>query len=450
MANVQRAALIYVLTLLGFVYGYAVARFQVPPYAFLESRVQELEAFVAGDAIDRDTSVLEKLQSDAGLIPKRFIRRKPKGIAFEQESLVIPGLKDRRNLPLVYSDDHYAKGYRLIVGALDFEGSFWGAVLIGQGGEVLHTWKLSTENLPGNSEPDIRKVLYGTYIGNDGSIIFTMQEHAGGIVKIDACGNEVWNLPGSYHHAIGPDGRGAFWSFVGSQGTFDQNLVKVSVDSGEILQTIDMAEVREKNEHLYIWNLASPFMADWRTVTKDAHITHGNDIDPLTNELADSFPEFETGDLLISYATTNLLFVLDPDTLEVKWWRIGITDFQHDPDWEPDGRISVFNNKTRFLNNIETTSEIVSIDPESYNSEVVYGGGSPRFRSLFNGRHQLTDFGTRMITSSDQGWVFEVDAAGEIVFSFLNAYNEKESLFLSEALHLPVDYFEGKPWEACE
>ena len=57
-------------------------------------------------------------------------------------------------------------------------------------------------------------------------------------------------------------------------------------------------------------------------------MTHGNDIDPLPAALAPDFPQFAPDDLVISYATTNLLFVLDPESLKVKWWRVGITDYQ--------------------------------------------------------------------------------------------------------------------------
>ena len=96
-------------------------------------------------------------------------------------------------------------------------------------------------------------------------------------------------------------------------------------------------------------------------------------------------------------------------------------------------------------------SEIVSIDPKTYKSEVIYSGEKEYFRSRHNGRHQLTGYNTRIITSAAQGWAFEIDESGDTVFSFINTYSEEknESLFLSNALRYTAEYFEGKPWEIC-
>ena len=240
MVNIQKMALFYILTLIIFFYGYAVARFQVPPYAFLESRIQEVQAFIAGDALDRDTTIVDKIKSDAGLAPKRFLGGYPVGIDDHHISLITPGLNGRRDPPQVYINDQHTEGYRVIFGAMDFEESLWGALLISPEGKTIHTWQLSTEHLPSNRWPDTRKVLYGTHIGKDGSIIFSMQQNAGGIVKVDACSNELWNLPGRYHHTVTSDDKGAVWSFTGTQGTIDQDMVKISVETGEILKTIDM------------------------------------------------------------------------------------------------------------------------------------------------------------------------------------------------------------------
>jgi len=452
MGNIQKAALLYILVVGMFLYGYAIARFKIPPYNTLESLVREIKAFAAGDVLDKNTTILEKLESDHDLLPKRWMKVYPKSISDRHVPLEIPGIKTRRGLPRVYINDQYKDGYRIIIGAMDFEKSFWGAVLISPEGKAIHTWRLSTEHIPG-SAPNHTIVLYGTHVLKDGSIIFSMQERGRGLVKVDVCSNVLWSTPGSFHHTVTSDDNGAFWSFTGQQFTLDQDMVKVSEDTGEILQTIDMTEVRKRNNDVHIWHLiyASLEKEKFKGLASSGHMTHGNDIEPLTEKLAASFDQFEVGDLLISYAPINLVFVLDPDTLKIKWWRVGITDFPHDPDWEADGRITIFNNLLRDMIHGKEFSEIVSIDPKTYKSEIIFSGEKIQFKSGYNGRHQLTEYGTRIITSSAQGWAFEIDDKGEIVFSFINSFSEEEnlSLFLSNALHYPAEYFEGKPWEDC-
>ena len=49
---------------------------------------------------------------------------------------------------------------------------------------------------------------------------------------------------------------------------------------------------------------------------------------------------------MISLRNYNLLFVVDPDTWKVKWYQIGPWRRQHDPEFNGDGTITVFNNNT--------------------------------------------------------------------------------------------------------
>jgi hypothetical protein len=57
--------------------------------------------------------------------------------------------------------------------------------------------------------------------------------------------------------------------------------------------------------------------------------------------------------------------------------------------------------------------------------------------------------GGALITSPDQGRVFETDEEGNITFEFLNIYGDnQEYLAISEAQFLPKNYFKELP--QCE
>jgi len=449
MNQIQKIALIYLLALSFLMYGYSVGRLKVFPYEFIEGFVKDYQAFAAGDPLEKKTSVAEKIKSDLGLSFDRFLYNYPRHAGNKTKATDHPTLKERKEPPRVFIHPEHRSGYRVIIGAFNLSESFWGGLLLNSTGEIIHTWQLSTDHLPTNKAADNLKNLYGVHVFPDGSVIFSMHESGGGIVKVDACSKIVWGLKGEYHHAISPDENKNIWSFVGKTAAFDQDMVRVSVITGEVNKIIKMTDVREANPDIHIWDLQTKAWGkNFKRQRAKGNMTHGNDIEPLPAHLSDAFPMFNPGDLIISYATTNLIFVLDPKTLKIKWWRVGISSYQHDPDWEPNGEIAIFNNNLR----VKKYGNIVSINPVTYKSKILLDGKPPlNFTPGINGRHQLTPFGTRMVTSAQQGWAFEMDENGKIVFSFLNNTNfeEKKSLHLSEAWRFNNDYFERPFWEDC-
>ena len=101
----------------------------------------------------------------------------------------------------------------------------------------------------------------------------------------------------------------------GGQDDFDHVIARYDLETGALLQRIDMGEVRRQNRHVHIFDVQREKDVPDRV--------HGNDIEELTADRAAAFPGFEAGDLLLSYRVPNLVFVIDPDTLDIKWWRIG-------------------------------------------------------------------------------------------------------------------------------
>ena len=197
-----------------------------------------------------------------------------------------------------------------------------------------------------------------------------------------------------------------------------------------------MKNVRAANPNLYIFDLQ-------RTPEVEEAV-HANAVEPLPQRLAGAFPGFKAGDLLISYNTTNLLFVIDPETLKVKWWRCGPWDRQHDPHWNADGSISVLSNNMRAVERGDRScSDIVTIDPTSLKSAVLLRGDDYGCFTRINGRQHWTDAGTLLITSSTQGRVFEVDRSGRVVFDFINLYDAEkhQTLHTSYACYVGDESF---------
>ena len=81
--------------------------------------------------------------------------------------------------------------------------------------------------------------------------------------------------------------------------------------------------------------------------------------------------------------------------------------------------------------------------------KVLYQGtGDHVFYTDTLGKHQNLENGNLLISSGEEGRVFEVTPAGEIVWEFINRYDEDRVIMLHEGTRFPKDYFEVDRW-AC-
>ncbi len=443
----QKVAVGYVLGLTAALYGFVVGKYQVFPYYWLEKRVDELRDFAAGHDLEKNTSVVDKLFNDFGVEPRRFMFNYPVLPDLATRPLEIPGLKSRREAPQIHVSSAPTPGYLAVFGAFDFTDNFWGGILLDATGAVIHTWPLSTMHLQSSKVREELKTLYGVQLYPDGSVIYTESEEGdgnigagGGMVKIDACGKILWNNEGEFHHVVAPTADGHVWSFMGRQTDFDHKLARLSAETGAITRVIDMKDVRQRNPRVSIFNLQKDVYA--------LDISHGNDIEELSPTLAPHFPMFRAGDLLISYRTQNLVFVLDPESLQVKWWRIGAWDRQHDADWEADGSMTVFSNNQA---NGSSFSDVIGIDPATFATRVLVDGAKLQMKSDFNGYQEVSDYGTRVVTSSTQGMVVEVDTQEKLMLSLINNYKaaDRKALQISQAARFGEHYFTKRFWKEC-
>lgn len=338
-----------------------------------------------------------------------------------------------------------APGWRVLVGAFRIDGEVeHAALLLSPDLQVVRRWILN-EIPVGDLKPlpPHRVFVHGFEILADGSVIFAFDEGVS-LQKFDACGRRDWITAGLYHHAVTlDDSAETVWTLEdrGPKAGFAQ----VRVQDGALLRRIPVTDVIAANQMTDVLKIRhnsddlNPYADRWLTSP-----FHFNDIDPLPAALAERFAGFEAGDLLISARSLNLVFVMDPDTRKIKWWRSGVTRRQHDPDWLPNGQILVFNNRMD-----RDFSEILAIDPVTMDTTTLLDGRDLDFYSRIRGKVQSTDSGDLVITSPQQGRAFELTAAGEVALEFINtkADTDDTSYVVSELKWLPLDYFDGDGWE---
>jgi hypothetical protein len=171
-------------------------------------------------------------------------------------------------------------------------------------------------------------------------------------------------------------------------------------------------------------------------------MTHMNDIKILEKPIAAKFPLFKAGDIMVSMRNLNLIVVIDRSTKKIKWSMTGPYIKQHDPHFLPTGRISVYDNRADFADGkILGGSRILSIDPVTRDVKTVYEGDARNsFFSNTQGEHQYLPNGNILITEPYAGRVFEVKPSGDVVWSYINRYDQDEVYRVAGGQRYPISY----------
>ncbi len=349
--------------------------------------------------------------------------------------------------------------------------------IVRRDGSVVRTWSLDLqEHFPDRRACDARSPLgvdtHGALATPQGDVLFNYEYC--GTVKLDQCGQVLWSIARTTHHSVVPAEAGGYWVLgrnrwsVGEQPDWvpavfepedgvlmEDTILRVSED-GEVVEEISIPEVMQEG------GLEALLTASPNTYPFDAidgiELVHANKVAELPSALADAYPLFDAGDLVISLRGRNLVLVIDPDDHRVKWHQTGPWLRQHDPHFGPDGKISIFNNNVygpayvdgRVDLTTPFTTNILHVDPATGETEVAYGEApGQEMLSVIRGKHQLLDDGGMLITEFDAGRVLQVDAAGRTVWEYVNAFDDEFVGEITDALVYPSDYFDAE-WGTCD
>ncbi|MCA8882252.1 MAG: hypothetical protein KDA50_00630 [Rhodobacteraceae bacterium] len=398
----------------------------------------------------------------------------------ERENLVPGGDPVRYLQPALRPGDGVTVNTRPDNGDLIFLSGFFDGTtelrLIRRDGTVVVKWPVHfSQDFPDTShlvrvpQTDRNVDLHGALVNPDGSVVFNY-EYAG-MVKLSRCGEPVWQLPHPTHHSVEKAESGGYW-VPGRQylapgddrfppftsrtdgGTYEDDLILKVSEQGEILLGKSIPEILYENGLSTLMTATgSNFLRDssW-----DRELVHANKIGELSVEIAAAFPDFEAGDLVLSLREYNLLFVVDPDDWRIKWHQTGPWARQHDPEFNADGTITVFNNNAYRLElnengqvdpGADKDSNILRTDPRTGVTQVAYGDAPGQMMSsVIRGKHDPRPGGGFVITEFEGGRVFETDAEGEIIWEYINRYDEDRVVEITEARIYPESYFLISDW----
>jgi hypothetical protein len=330
-------------------------------------------------------------------------------------------------------------GWRVLYGIFRINGEpHYAALALSPRFAVEHVWLIDSDVLSeSGATVGAAYFPHGFAVLRDGSILAGFDDHYR-TVRVDACGKRIWTSDARLNHAIYPVDNDRFAWGVGA----DDNLQKIDLRTGKLAQVITIEDLRRANPGLTVLEmrriddnaLGKNTRGDAGVYHSDAY--HVNDAEPLPPRIAARLPGFRAGDLLISLRSLNLVAVVDPATRRIRWLTNKYTLRQHDPDWEPDGTISVFDNQMG-----REFSRVLSFDLRTGQHRTVLKGSSMNFYSRIRGKQQLLGNGTMLVSSAEQGRIFETGRDGKISSEILvhDPEHPGKNFVFSEAVHFPPD-----------
>jgi hypothetical protein len=327
----------------------------------------------------------------------------------------------------------------------------WGVRIYGPAGDVVHEYPVDYFQLDPNGPPPGKgDAPHATILMPDGSALANWDE-GNRLARIDACGDVVWAREGHYHHSIEFADDGSIWTWKsGGDGAYvNQQLVRIDSETGQELENISMLDDVLPSSP-YAARLALG-LSGHTYVAKDngRDLLHPNDVDPLPARLADAFPQFPVGSLLVSIRNPNFVGVIHPRTHEFLWWSNGPWVRQHDPEWLPDGTIAVFNNNNVMAEEHRGTgwtpganvANIIKVVPDFAQDHLVTEWPTERFNTIIQGKLDPLPNGNILVTVPQEGRVFESTPDGRTVMNVNNRVADDRQGRITETNYYPADYF---------
>ena len=291
--------------------------------------------------------------------------------------------------------------------------------LISMKGKVVHSWKMPYAPALYAELLENEKLLYAGF-KDDGPLADL--EGAGGILlEADWDGKIVWQHEDPYlHHGFHRLSNGNTvvmkWEAIPQElaATIAGGVPGSEIDGriyGDLIQEIDSS-----GEAVWEWK-------SWE------HLDPGkNALSPMVNRDewagANSVCITEEDKLLISFRKINTICLVDRQSGKIEWeWGPHEISQQNCATMTPEGTILLFDNGM-FADGVHFPfSRIVEIDPKTEEMQWGYrdeANENINFYSGFMSAAQRLPNGNTLVTETNNGRIFEVDADSNIIWEFVN------------------------------
>jgi hypothetical protein len=315
-------------------------------------------------------------------------------------------------------------------------------LMIDMNGNLVHQWYMPFKNVwsdpPPNFKPrsDHDVHFANFYVFPNGDVLAMYinnfkSPNGSGIIKMDKDSNILWKYLDIMHHKMHVADNGNIYALRFNpipkmllnmpllKDIPSQDSIVILSPQGKELESIPITEAFRDTPYEQL--LYAPTWRDWDLV-------HSNAVVPLEARMADKFPYFKTGQILLSMRNYSALAVIDPDTKKVVWAIKGIWHTQHDAKFMPNGNIMVFDNDG-FNDQTTPYSRILMFNPITQAIDWFYEGDKEHpFYTAIRGETQVLPNGNLLVLEATDCRIFEITPDKKIVWDYKLAqrigYNE--------------------------
>ncbi|MFO0388891.1 MAG: arylsulfotransferase family protein [Alphaproteobacteria bacterium] len=389
-----------------FITGALVTYFRIPPGILIT------EAFEGGEAW------WNNLSTDIPEKPAKIKKSKIKTI-------------EGKPFKPIWDKNAAYDGYTLVC-----QESFTKAELIDMSGKVVHAWNMPFNKAwpkPRHTTPTVKAKIFfdKCHVFPNGDLLIQYTglgdtPYGYGLAKINKDSKLIWKYSANVHHDF----------YVSTQNgtiyTLTHEMIKTPPQGTKGLKfpiLVDFIVTLDKDgKELSKLSILDAFMssefASLLYYKKDGakkytwNHFHTNSIMALEPEIAEVFPQFKSGQVLISLRNSGILAVVDLNTKKVVWAVSGHWKMQHDAKFLPTGNIGLFDNQGFYYNGKDYSRALI-IDPLTTKPIWYYTGQDTKsIYSEFHGRIQYLPNGNLLITSSLQRYIVEVTPDKNIAWEY--------------------------------
>jgi hypothetical protein len=319
------------------------------------------------------------------------------------------------------------------------------AFLFDMNGRVVHQWAKPFSHVwprPAHVRTPVNDEhvnFFGSYLFPNGDLLVSYYSQSDwaygyGLIKLDKDSQLLWSYPARVHHDFDVAEDGTIYAIkheivnqmppglerIPTPCLVDY-LVTLSADGKEIRPPVSLLELLRDSPYATLLTMmeepgrevppgmAVPEAGD-NSQKRDVHT---NAVQILPRALADRFPMFRAGQILLTVRGLDALLMMDPARKAVVWAAQGPWRLQHDAQFLDNGHLLLFDNHGSPLG-----SRVLEYDPKTQAFPWSYvGEKSTPFYSDKRGMCQRLPNGNTLVVNSNRGEIREVTYAKELVWT---------------------------------